>query len=142
MTENDIALKFSHDLVSSTEGNFSIDFMPTVYYPNGGIITLRILQDDTTYYQIQNTDNYGVGEISKYINNIKVDSKQFDSEYTQGVSYTITVIFSPSIMTVEAFGQTLTMNNNTVPITVSKFSVNTVQQDAFYDNIVYQIIGE
>ncbi len=138
-TGNDIALKFSQDLPTSTEGSFSIDFLPTIHHPSGGIFTLKLIQDATTYYQIENTDNYGAGEISKYVNNIKVDSAVFTNEYTQGINYTITVTFTPTSTIVEAFGETLTMHSDATAITVNSFTIETVQQDAYYDNIVYAV---
>ena len=139
-TGDDVALTFSRALNgASTEGSFSIDFLPTVYYPNGGIFTLKLMQDANSYYQIENTDNYGSREISKYVNGVKVDSALFTNEYTQGVNYTVSIAFSPNVTTVEAFGETLTMNSDNTAITVNSFSVETLQQDAFYDNIVYSI---
>lgn len=121
LTGNDIAIQFSKDLTPSTEGQFSINFLPTQYYPSGGIFILKLLQDSNTYYHIENTDNYGAVEIAKYVNNLKVDSQVFSAEYTQGINYTITVTFSPSSTTVEAFGQTLTMDSDSTPINVSSF---------------------
>ena len=97
------------------------------------------MQDANSYYQIENTDNYGSREISKYVNGVKVDSALFTNEYTQGVNYTVSIAFSPNVTTVEAFGETLTMNSDNTAITVNSFSVETLQQDAFYDNIVYSI---
>ncbi len=137
LTGNDVALAFSGDLTSSTEGSFSIDFLPVRYYPGGGVFILKLTQDANNFYQIENTDNYGAVEIAKYVNNVKVDSVAFSSEYTQGINYTITVTFSPASTTVEAFGDTLIMDNDATPITVNSFFVDTLQQDAFYDNIVY-----
>ncbi len=139
LTGNDVALAFSGDLTSSTEGSFSIDFLPVRYYPGGGVFILKLTQDANNFYQIENTDNYGAVEIAKYVNNVKVDSVAFSSEYTQGINYTITVTFSPASTTVEAFGDTLIMDNDATPITVNSFFVDTLQQDAFYDNIVYNL---
>ncbi|HID41203.1 MAG TPA: hypothetical protein EYP33_03495, partial [Pyrodictium sp.] len=98
-----------------------------------------MIQDANTYYQIENTDNYGAREIAKYVNGVKVDVQAFTVEYTQGVNYTVTVNFSPTSTTVEAFGEVLVLNTDTTAITVNSFSVNTLQQDAFYDNIVYSV---
>ena len=139
-TANDVALQFSRALPASEEGGFSIDFLPTVHYPSGGIITLRLLQDDQNYYEISNTDNYGPRGISKYVNGVEVDSAQFDNEYMQEVNYTLSITFTPTVTTVEAFGETVIMNSDSTAITVSSFSVNTTQQSAYYDNIVYSIV--
>ncbi|WP_223892521.1 PKD domain-containing protein, partial [Sulfurovum sp. TSL6] len=139
LTDNDIALQFSRSLPISTEGSFSIDFSPTIHHPSGGIVTLKLIQDAQTYYEVTNTDNYGPGEIAKYVNGVKVDSVAFGSEYTQGTNYTISINFSPSATTVEAFGDILTLNSDTTAIAVSSFSVEVTQQDAYFDNIVYSI---
>ena len=88
---------------------------------------------------IENTDGYGTQEISKYVNNVKVDFDSFVSEYTQNINYRISITFSPSSTTVEAFGETLTMNSNSADITVNSFSLMIGQQDAYFDNIVYSV---
>jgi lysophospholipase L1-like esterase len=137
LTGNDIALKFSHYLPASEDGSFSIDFLPTAHYPSGGVFTLKLIQDDQTYYKIKNSDGYGPKEISKYINGVEVDSVLFNTEYSQNNYYTITITFSPSATTVQAFGETATMNSDETAITVNSFSVDTTQQDAYYDNIIY-----
>ena len=139
LTGNDISLQFSRALSVSTEGSFSIDFLPTVYYPSGGIVTLKLIEDGSTYYEVTNTDNYGAGEIAKYVNGVKVDSVALGSEYTQGTNYTISINFSPNATTVEAFGDILTLNSDTTAIAVNSFSVEITQQDAYCDNIIYSV---
>ncbi len=140
LTGDNIALAFSKTLPSTIEGSFSIDFLPTKYYPNGGIFTLKLIQDANNYYQIENTDNYGTREVAKYVNGVKVEAKPFTAEYTQGINYTITVNFSPESTNIEAFGQTIILDTNNAEIDVSAFWVNTLQQDAYYDDIVYSVV--
>ena len=139
LTGDNIGLVFSKALPSAVEGSFSIDFLPTKYYPSGGFITLKLIQDDNTYYKIQNTDGYGVLAVSKYVNGVEVDVAPFSNEYIQNINYTIVVTFSPTVTTVQAFGETLTINSNTTDIIVNSFSVSIAQQDAYFDNIVYNI---
>lgn len=81
LTGDNISLQFSGTLLSSTEGSFSIDFFPTVTYPYGGFFMLKLIQDANTYYMIENSDGYGPYEISKYVNNVKVDVAPFGNEY-------------------------------------------------------------
>ncbi|HHD80516.1 MAG TPA: hypothetical protein ENK99_02765, partial [Campylobacterales bacterium] len=137
LTGDNVALTFSHTLAPSTVGHFSLDFLPLTYYPNGGVFTLKLIQNNSTYYQIENTDGYGVKSVNKYINGNLVDSQNFNSEYTQNTQYTLSIDFSPSSTTINAFGQTITINTNISPITVNAFLIETTQQDAFYDNINY-----
>ncbi len=121
LTGDNIALAFSKTLPSTIEGSFSIDFLPTKYYPNGGIFTLKLIQDANNYYQIENTDNYGTREVAKYVNGVKVEAKPFTAEYTQGINYTITVNFSPESTNIEAFGQTIILDTNNAEIDVVFF---------------------
>ena len=137
MTEDNVGLAFSHSLPATESGSFSVDFLPTVHYPIGGVFTLKLIQDDQTYYEISNTDGYGPYGISKYINGEEVDSKLFQSGYSQNTNYSISVDFTPSETTVQAFGETIVISSDTTAITVNSFSIDTFQQDAYYDNIVY-----
>ena len=70
------------------------------------------------------------------MNGVKVDSVAFTGEYIQGTNYTISITFTPTVTTVEAFGDILTLNRDTTAIAVSSFSIDTFQQDAYFDNIV------
>jgi len=137
LTPRTNSLQFSRDLAVSTEGSFSIDFLPVQTYGYGGKIILRLSQDDNNYYEIYNTDGYGPGHIVKVVNGIEVDNISFTSEYSQNINYSIIVSFTPFATTVQAFGESLTMNSDTTAVAVSSFSVWSAQQDSFYDNIVY-----
>jgi lysophospholipase L1-like esterase len=138
LTGDNIALKFSHGLPASAEGSFSIDFLPGAYYPSRGWMTLKLIENSSTYYLIENVGVYGAGEIAKYVNGVKVDSSSFSQMYSSNVNYTINVTFSANTTTVEAFGETLVLNSDTSAITVSSFSIEVGQQDAYFDNIVYR----
>ncbi len=154
LTEDDVRLTFSKDLSPTDtarelrtalppkeEGTFFIDFLPVQIHPSGGVMKLRLMQDAQTYYEIVNTDGYGAGRLSKFVNGVKVDNALFQNQYAQGIDYTIVVNFSPSETTVQAFGETLTINSNSDAITVRAFSVEAIQQDAYFDNIVYIVAG-
>jgi len=135
-TGNDNGLKFDHTVPASSEGSFSIDFMPTMKYSRGALL-VRLEQDENTYYQIKNTDGEGSGKVSKYVNGVEVASALFRNGYVQDTNYKISVTFSPSETTVKAFGNVVVMQDDTTPISVNSFSVKTWQQDAYFDNIMY-----
>ncbi|MDR4497403.1 MAG: hypothetical protein MRK02_05700 [Candidatus Scalindua sp.] len=134
---DDVALKFSRSLPVLGTGTFSIDFRPTVKYPNGGIIDVYLRQDANTYYRLNNSDGYGAGYLKKFVGGAVVDSAVFSSQYSQNTNYTITINFSPGLTTVNAFGQVLTINTNSSSIMVGSFEVESTQQRAYYDTISY-----
>ena len=124
-------------LTSTDSGTFSIDFNPTEKYPFGGNLWVRLMQDANNYYEIENTDGYGAGEIRKFVggNTTPVETASFTAEYSQGNNYTISIDFSPTNTTVTAFGDVLTLNTNTASINVDSFEVEASQQTAYFDNI-------
>ena len=137
LTGDNIGLQFSHGVPAFDSGVFSIDFSPTVKYPSGGWIVIKLRQDSSNYYVIYNTDGYGAKWVHKVVNGAVVDTATFQGQYRQGNSYTISVDFSPTQTTVNAFGETLVMNTDTSAITVNSFEVEVAQQDAYFDNIYY-----
>ncbi len=140
LTGDNTNLTFSRSIPSSHTGIFSIDFLPTVFYPYGGKIDILLMQDLNNYYRIYNTDGYGPGKITKFVNGVQTDSAQFLSEYSQNQSYNIVINFSPDQTIVEAFGERIVMNANKSPISISSFEITTEQQDANYDNMSYSNI--
>ena len=130
-------LKFSQNVVAIESGTFSIDFNPTEKYPFGGYLWVRLVQDANNYYEIENTDGYGAGEIRKFVggNTTPVETASFTAEYSQGNNYTISIDFSPTNTTVTAFDETLTLNTNTASINVGSFEVEAIQQTAYFDDI-------
>ncbi|MEA1999982.1 MAG: Ig-like domain-containing protein [Euryarchaeota archaeon] len=135
LTGNDVESMFSHDVPVLNSGIFSMDFLPIRKYPKGTKLYLRLVQDKNNYYEIKNSDGYGAQKIKKVVNGRIVDSVLFQSEYTQNNNYHITITFSPDSTTVEAFGDVLTLSENSDSISVSTFEVQSMQQDAYYDNI-------
>ncbi len=73
----------------------------------------------------------------KVAGGVVVDSVSFSNEYSQNANYSIKVNFSPGKTTVNAFGEMLTIDTDISSIMVNSFEVNTTQQDAYYDNILY-----
>ena len=136
-TGDNIGLQISRSVPFLSSGSFSIDFLPTKKYPSGGWVYVRLVQDANNYYEMQNTDGYGPRSITKVINGQVVDSATFLNGYVQNTNYHITINFSPSQNTVNAFGNTLIISTNTSSITVGSFEIEVTQQDAYFDNIVY-----
>ena len=138
LTEDNVALQFSRDLPSIDNGTFSIDFLPTTKYPIGGWIELRLMQDANNYYELSNSDGYGPYQMKKIVGGVEVENVPFTNGYVQNTNYTITINFSPTQTTVNGFGNVLTLNTDTTSILINKFEIETIQQDAYYDNIMYQ----
>jgi hypothetical protein len=138
LTGDNIGLMFSHTLPSLDTGTFSFDFLPTVKYPYGGWLHIRLKQDDNNYYEIDNTDGYGPKWAQKVVNGVVVETVDFQSEYSQNNNYHIVIDFSPGRTTVSAFGETLTLSTDSNPIVVNSFEIELEQQDAYFDNFVYE----
>ncbi len=137
LTGDNVGLQFSHSLSPIDTGTFSIDFLPTAKYPSGGYFILFLRQDANNYYLLRNTDGYGPGIIRKYVGGVIVDSANFSIGYSQNNYYSITIDFSPGQTTVNAFGETLTINTDSSSIMVNSYEIDTHQQDAYFDNISY-----
>ncbi len=75
--------------------------------------------------------------LKKYVGGILVDRADFSIEYSQNNNYCITMDFSPGQTTVNAFGETLTMNTDSSNIMVNSLEIETRQQDAYFDNITF-----
>jgi lysophospholipase L1-like esterase len=71
------------------------------------------------------------------VNGQIVDSVAFADDYFQNTLYQIAFIFTPNQSQISAFGELVVLNSDTSAITVNRFEVESAQQDAFYDNIVY-----
>ncbi len=112
-------------------------FYLLVKHPAGGYFTLILRQDVNNYYLLRNTDGYGPRYLQKYVSGTLVDSANFLSEYSQNNNYSIAINFSPGQTTVNAFGESLTINTDSSNITVNSFEIETRQQDAYFDNISY-----
>ncbi len=137
LTGDNIALQFSRALPSLSSGFYSIDFLPTAKYPAGGIIAIRLLQDQSNYYEVVYSDGYANRKISKVVNGVIVDSVASASQYIQNKAYHVSVTFSPGQFTVNTFGTAQSLNVNSSPIQVVSFEIQLSQQDAYFDNINY-----
>ena len=136
-TGNDISLKFSRSLPASDSGTFRIDFIPTTKYPLGGWVVVRLIQDESNYYEVWNEDGYSAGGIKKIVNGQEVDGINFQNGYTQKYHYNITISYSPDLTRAEAFGEILNIDGDSSGIVVNEFEVEVGQQDAYFDNVYY-----
>jgi hypothetical protein len=139
VTGDDQGIQFAKSLTASNSGTFVVDFLPTLSHPSHGGIWIRLRQNQTTYYEIANFDGADSTpkELKKWVNGVKVDSVAIPSLYSQNTTYTIKVTFSPTSAKLTAFGSTITINTDSTPILVSSFEIETKQQDAYYDNILF-----
>jgi hypothetical protein len=150
VTGDDVGLAFSNPLPASTSGVFSLDFSPTVAHPTHAGIWVRLFQGnplDNTCYEISNFDWSGFGstptlpdlaQIRKIVGGVVTDNVFLpQTAYTQGTPYNLKITFSSTQVVLEGFGGAVTLNtiNNTTPISVTSFEIDTGQQDAYYDNI-------
>ncbi len=141
LTGDDIGIKFTRALPVLESGVFEMDLLPTAGYPDGSKIKVRLRADANNYYEVYNSDAYLDREVAKYVGvggvKEKVASAPFQSNYNQGAGYKITIRFSPQAVIVEAFGETLVLDDAPAAIAVSEFEVVLQQQDAYIDNIRY-----
>ncbi len=135
VTGDNIGLKIGQSIPATDTGTFKMDFEPVKKYPAGGGLMISLNQDAGNYYRISNTDGYGPRSVEKVVGRRVVERVFFASEYIQGTKYSIVVNFSPTTMTVRAFGDQVTLSGNGSAINVSAFEITTSQQDAYYDNI-------
>ena len=136
-TGDQVGLGFSHPLPPIENGSFTIDFQPTQKYPRGGQVFIYLLQDANNYYLLFNKDGYRPGGLRKVVNGNVVKSVDFEKEYHQNTGYHIFIAFKPELAVADAFDQVLTLNTNTQSITVNQFVVQIIQQDAYFDNIIF-----
>ncbi len=148
VTGDDTALMFSHVLLPPlTWGVFNFDFLPKKKYKkgedingndiDGGIIKIRLLQDENNYYEVMNSDGYGTFWVKKIIKGQVVDYAFLNKKYDQNIQYNVSINFSSELTNINAFGQKLFINTNTDSIIVSRFQIELIQQDGYFDNIEY-----
>jgi xylan 1,4-beta-xylosidase len=135
---DDTKIKFGHRLPSAQKGHFEITFAPLTKYPSGGVISLFLKQDDENYFKLFNTDGYGVGAIQKVIEGEVVDSLAFSHEFRQAQEYPLILDFSGNELRATAFGEAISISHNQTPLQIHRFEVELVQQDVFFDEILFR----
>ena len=98
---------------------------------------MRLIQDESNYYEVWNEDGYSAGGIKKIVNGQEVDGINFQNGYTQKYHYNITISYSPDLTRAEAFGEILNIDDDSSGIVVNEFEVEVGQQDAYFDNVYY-----
>jgi len=136
-TADNVGLQFERPLPVSSNGTFSLDFLPTKLYPAGGTVVIRLRQDSSTYYEVQYSDGYTSGILRKFVNGTEVAKTQDGTQYKQNTNYSIKINFSPTQVTVQGFGPALTLNTSTAGFDISSFAIDISQQDAYFDNFEY-----
>ncbi|MEW5743938.1 MAG: chitobiase/beta-hexosaminidase C-terminal domain-containing protein [Nitrospirota bacterium] len=129
------AVDIIRDLAPVTSGMFSVDFKPVLHYGTAGMFWLRLIQDESTYYKVYNSDVYTDGRVEKVINGAVVEKINFNAKYVQGTTYPVTVAYSPAETTVTAFGKTITLKVNNTAIMVNKVEMGFGRQPSYIDNI-------
>ena len=138
---DNIGIQISRDVDPTDTGSFSFEFNPVAIYPLGGIVAVRLRQDDGTYYQIENTDGYGPRRIEKVIDGVTVASASFNDEFQVGRSYNLEFFFGPTSLRVVGMGDEVRLDTNDFSIRVSSFEIELIQTDAFIDNISFALEG-
>jgi len=129
-------------VTAMTSGSFGVYFQPTAKNGDWGAFSIRLMQDATNYYEICNADGdttcNGVKGIRKVVGGVEELSAAFASDYVQGTDYEVRVSFTPTQVKVNAYGEVLVFDTvDTTAISVTTFEIDSAQQDAYYDNIVY-----
>ena len=113
---------------------------------------VRLIQDVNNYYEIVAFDwedpSAPHGEhsrVTKWVGGAEVESIEFTnvnnyaSQDPNPTQYHVTITFTPTVTTVQAFGETIELNVDATSINVSKFEIQLDQQDAYIDNIELQV---
>ncbi len=136
-TGNDIALQFARTLPASSSGKFALDFSPTKIYPSGGIIVVRLRQDQSNYYEVKYSDGYTSGILRKIVNGTEVGKTQSGTQYKENANYHIEMNFDAAQVSAQGIGSALTLSSNNTDIKVSSVEIELTQQDAYFDNFEY-----
>ena len=118
------------------QGVFAFNFAPIAKYGSGGGIEIRLGEDFNNCYVISTLDN----TVRKVFHGATVVSAPFPGTYALG-SYWIKITFTGDTTSVDAFGSTFPLADPSgTQIPVTTFWISTVEQDAYYDNIVLDVV--
>ena len=115
-------------------GVFTIDFSPTAAYPSAGRVDIRLLEDSSNYYTFSNSTNAG-GDIRKFVDGVVTEQTTFENAFSVGQDYQLVISISPTEVTVQGFGSTVTMSISSGLVEVDTFQILFSQLDGFIDNI-------
>jgi hypothetical protein len=124
---DNIHLSVFHKVPEFENFKFSMVFKPTKKFPYGGRFELKLLESTSKYITISNTDGYDPGSV----NDVK-----FTNNYAQREAYIINVTLVNKVLTVEAFGEVISITLDEA-VKVNAFSIWLSQQSAHIDNISF-----
>ena len=136
-TGNDFGLRVAHALPARSTGRLSLDLLPTTKWPNGGQTWIRLRQDAANYYEIYNSDGYGPGTLRKVVNGATVASASFASGYIQNAPVHVSFDFAPDHAELSAWAQSLEIDSNFAPLSITSLEIEAYQQTTWLDNISY-----
>jgi hypothetical protein len=137
LTGNDFGLRVAHDLPPRSRGRFSVDLLPTLKHPGTAILSVRLVQDANNYFELTNTTPATPGTLTKVVGGVAVDTVSFTGGYSQNTPYTITIDFSPNLTVAAAFGQDFALVQDATPLTITRFEIESYQQNVYFDNVSY-----
>jgi hypothetical protein len=153
VTDNDVGLIFSRSIPADNNGVFSLDFFPIRTYPKGGGVWIRLKQDEGNFYELAifewddpSLPHNFFPTVTKWVggvpvNNVAMTHTTSYMSQDPPSAYHVIITFTPDNTVVQwapnvpAFSEEVVLDKNTAPINVSKFEIQTNQQDAYYDNI-------
>jgi hypothetical protein len=116
-------------------GVFSLDFNPTGFTGGNKDLTIRLAVSSSEYYEFSTRS----AQIRKVVGDNTVASIAFSHPFFEGQVYPVSITFNQFSITVNAFGQTETLNTDFVgadsPLTPSYFEVWTSEMNVYYDNL-------
>jgi hypothetical protein len=124
---DNINLAIAHKVPEFENFKFSMVFKPTKKFPAGGRFELKLSESNAKYIFISNTDGYDPGN---------VNGVPFTSNYIQKETYIIDVTLVNKILTVEAFGEVVSITLDEA-VKVGSFSIRLRQQNAHIDDISF-----
>jgi hypothetical protein len=137
LTGNDFGLRVAHDLPPRSRGRFSVDLLPTLKHPGTAILSVRLVQDANNYFVLTTTTSTTPGTFTKVVGGVAVDTVSFTGGYSQNTPYTITIDFSPNLTVAAAFGQDFALVQDATPLTITRFEIESYQQNVYFDNVSY-----
>jgi lysophospholipase L1-like esterase len=135
LTGTRIGAKIAKDVPPVTAGIFEIEILPTAKYGDGGAVFVRLLEDESNYYELKNTDPSGSGFIRKVVDGNEVERKPLPERYIQNTNYHILINVQEQGTTILAFGERLNLNSDPNQIALQRFEIEFNQQDGYIDNI-------
>jgi hypothetical protein len=120
----------------SSQGVFSFDLLPTLMRAGSGV-AITIGDSANTYIRLSTLPGEDV--VVKYRNSVLIDSQPLTGNPTLNINNPVTITFTGSVTTVEAFGQTVTLGGGSQLVPMAYFSVTATGMDALYDNFKLEI---